>query len=123
MKLFEFMVTGGLPGMLIITILALVMIIFAIKKGIAIYKKADKTKKYLDIILFFGSLALAFGIFYQIVGMFEVFNVVAEIGDIAPALIMSGFKVTLIAPFYGFIIFIISYTCWFTYKIKIQTIE
>lgn len=122
MNLFEFMVTGGLPGMIIITMLGLVMIFFAIKKGISLYRDEDNTKKYLDIILFFGSLAFAFGIFYQVIGMFDIFNIVAEVGDIAPALIMSGFKVSLIAPLYGFIIFIISYICWFIYKTKLRTI-
>lgn len=121
MKLFEFMITGGLPGMIIITILGFIMAFFAVKKGISIYRNEDITKKNLDIILFFGSLAFAFGILYQIMGMFEIFNVVAEVGDIAPSLIMSGFKVSLIAPFYGFIIFIIAYICWFTFKTKIHT--
>lgn len=120
MKLFEFMVTGGLPGMLIITTLGLVMIFFATKKGISIFREGDRSKRFLDIILFWGSLAFAFGILYQIMGMFQVFSVVAEVGDIAPSIIMSGFKVTIIAPFYGFIIFVISYILWFIYRSKLR---
>lgn len=120
MKIFDLFVDGGMIGMLTITALGIVAIALAVKKGMEIFNQKQFIKKGLDAILFFGSLAFAIGILYQVIGMFQAFSIVAEVPDISPVLLIAGIKVSMIAPIYGFVVFILSYIAWFIYRAKLK---
>lgn len=72
-----------------------------------------KNKALSESILFIGSFAFLFGIFFQVMGMIQALKAVEATGDISPALIAGGFKVSLIVPVYGFVLFLVSYITWF----------
>ena len=87
-------VEGGLAGMIAITILL-----------IALFLAAWKAPKWVKEI---GKGALVVGIFWSLQGLAQMLGVLQMIGDVSPAVIFGGLKVTLIATFYGLIVYFIS---------------
>lgn len=55
-----------------------------------------------------GLLAFIIGLLAQFISLFEVMGVLQEIGNVSAPLLAGGLKVSLIAPIYGLIIFIIA---------------
>ena len=55
-----------------------------------------------------GIGALIFAIFGTLMGILQILNVVQMFGDVSPAVLCGGLKVTLIPTFYGFIVYFIS---------------
>ncbi len=74
---------------------------------------ATRNKSMSETILFLGSFAFLFGLFYQVTGMIQALNAIEIAGDISMALIAGGLKVSLIAPVYGFVLLLLSYIVWF----------
>ena len=66
--------------------------------------------------LFLGSFTFLLGIFGQIIGFFQVLNVIEREGDIAPCLIAGGLRVSLLAPLYGFTLLLVSAMVWFIFR-------
>lgn len=75
--------------------------------------KFNKTKSLSELILFLGSFTFLWGILGQVIGMLEALAVIEVVGDISPALIAGGIKVSLLAPTYGFTLFITTFIAWF----------
>jgi hypothetical protein len=46
------------------------------------------------------------GILSQAVGLFQMMNVVEQMGGVSPALLAGGLKVSMLAPIYGASIFV-----------------
>jgi hypothetical protein len=94
------------------------VIVFALTLVLAfkLFKRKTSTinKALSESILFVGSFAFLTGILAQVTGLMEAMEVIQTYGDISPALIAGGIKVSLLAPVYGFVIFIISFSVWFT---------
>ncbi|MBR5106673.1 MAG: MotA/TolQ/ExbB proton channel family protein [Bacteroidales bacterium] len=55
-----------------------------------------------------GIGALIFAIFGTLLGILQVLDVMQMFGDISPAVLCGGLKVTLIPTFYGLIVYFIS---------------
>ena len=72
---------------------------------IAIFIAAWKAPKWVKEI---GIGALVFAIFGTLLGLAQVFDAIQMLGDICPAVICGGLKVTLIPTFYGFIVYYVS---------------
>jgi biopolymer transport protein ExbB/TolQ len=64
-------------------------------------------------VLFLGSFAFLIGMLGQILGLMQALRVIPEIKDISPALLAGGFRVSLLAPVYGFVLLLVSYIIWF----------
>lgn len=112
MKFVDYFYMGGPLFMAIVSVWTIVMLVFAVHKIIQISVQRHYTKLGLDLILLFGSLALVTGILGQAIGLFMAFNAIEAAGDISPALIAGGFKVSMIAPLYGFFAFLFSLIVW-----------
>ncbi len=95
-------------------IVVIVLTIMLLVK-VAVKKEAD-TKKLRDLILFLGSFAFLWGMLGQVLGMIQAMGAIERAGDISPAIIAGGFKISLLAPVYGFTLFIISYLVWFVVR-------
>ena len=109
---------GGPKFMSAIYILWIAVIILAIR-FLIIYskdKQSIKLKRTNDAILFLGSFTFLLGIFGQIIGFFQVLNVIEREGDIAPCLIAGGLRVSLLAPLYGFTLLLVSAMVWFIFR-------
>jgi biopolymer transport protein ExbB/TolQ len=48
--------------------------------------------------------------------MYGALSSIQAAGDISPALIAGGIRISLIAPLYGFILFLIAGIIWFIFR-------
>jgi biopolymer transport protein ExbB/TolQ len=124
---FNFLWTGGLYFTLPLSIFALVILFFAVRLGLELFvaERALKPRvtKSLDLILYLGSFSFVFGIFGQLIGLYEAFSVLSKIGAVSPKMLMSGLKVSTISTLYGFAIFLGASIIWFVLRRKFQSIE
>lgn len=71
-----------------------------------------------------GLFALVTGIFGQMIGLYNMFDVIEEVtlkGDeVKSALIFGGIKVTMICTFYGILIYLFSLLLWFIANLIIE---
>ena len=72
---------------------------------IAIFIAAWKAPRWVKEI---GIGALVFAIFGTLAGLAQMFDAIQMFGDISPAVICGGLKVTLITTFFGLIVYFVS---------------
>jgi hypothetical protein len=114
--IFEHLVIGGIYFMLPIYMMWIVVIFFSIKFLTNYFsgnKDFKRLAKHNSLIIFIGSFAFLFGILGQVIGLFQALQAIQSAGDISPALMAGGLRVSLFAPLYGFILFLISSIIWF----------
>lgn len=87
-------VEGGLGFMIVITLLLIALLIAA--------WKAPRWVKEI------GIGALVFAIFSTMLGILQMLQAIQLFGDISPAVLCGGLKVTMIPTFYGLIVYFIS---------------
>lgn len=90
----QLFVEGGLVWMICISLFL-----------IAIFIAAWKAPRWVKEI---GIGALVFAIFGTLSGLAQMFDAIQMFGDISPAVICGGLKVTLIPTFYGLIVYFVS---------------
>ena len=90
----QLFVEGGLVWMICISLFL-----------IAIFIAAWKAPRWVKEI---GIGALVFAIFGTLAGLAQMFDAIQMFGDISPAVICGGLKVTLIPTFYGLIVYFVS---------------
>ncbi len=121
--MFKHWIEGGPFFMSLIYIMWIIVIVFVVVSVVS-YFSPKSTEKFLlrqsSWILFFGSLAFLTGIFAQMVGFYEAMHAIQQAGDISPALIAGGFRVSLLAPLYGFLLLLLSALYWFLYRKLVQ---
>ncbi len=120
MNLFELFKMGGIQFMTFVTILGVAMIFYSVKGIINVFVKNDYSGKGVNYIIMYGSLAFIIGLLGQAIGMFSAFAAIQEAGDVSPGLIAGGFRVSMIAPLYGVIYFILSIPIWVILREKIK---
>ena len=71
----------------------------------------NPTNQYLVIndIKAIGIFAIVWGVFGQSIGMFSALQAIEAAGDISPAMIYGGLKVSMITTLYGTFIFLFSW--------------
>ncbi len=106
---------GGMPFMLFLLLLNL-GIVFMIVKTILDHNSVEKVKKDLKIMLELGLFALFSGIFIQLIALYQVLSILEQVGDISPALLMGGLKVSMYTTLYGGYIFAFTGMIWFVLK-------
>ncbi|MGF1586851.1 MAG: MotA/TolQ/ExbB proton channel family protein [Bacteroidales bacterium] len=115
--MFRNLIEGGIYFMLPIYLMWVINIILT---GIIIFrfsreetKSSTSLKPLSELVLFLGSFAFLFGVLGQIIGLIQALQVIPQIPDVSPALLAGGFRVSLLAPAYGFVLLLISYAVWF----------
>jgi hypothetical protein len=109
---FMFSLTGMLIAILIIGIISYILLL---KK----YGTKDKLRRILILsIIYIGSFAAVWGILGQGLGIYQALYAIQQAGDISPALIIGGIKISMIAPLYGIIILLIASLIWFGLRVK-----
>ncbi|MBN2807376.1 MAG: MotA/TolQ/ExbB proton channel family protein [Prolixibacteraceae bacterium] len=93
--------------------LVLVVILIA---DYVLKRQRKNAKKLSEAILFVGSFAFLLGILGQAVGIIEALDAIEAAGDVSLGLMAGGFKVSMIAPMYGFMLFIVSFVIWFIFR-------
>jgi hypothetical protein len=59
-----------------------------------------------------GLFALITGILGQLIGLYDAFSAIEKAGDISPAMVYGGLKVSMITTLYGITIYLISIIIW-----------
>ena len=90
----QIFVEGGLGFMIIISLFLIALLVAA--------WKAPKWVKEIGI----GALVVS--IFGTLLGLSQVFDAIQMFGDVSPAVLCGGLKVTLITTFYGLIVYFLS---------------
>jgi len=100
----------------ILTLLLLVILAMAGYRAVQIFNNdiAHLTSfRYgLTYIKSVGLFTLVTGILSQLIGLYQAFRAIEQAGDVSPALLMGGLKVSMIANLYGISIFLLSYLLW-----------
>ena len=126
MSFFKYFIIGGVEFMSVLTVLAVVVIGFGVKKAVDLFWIKEMSQARLEwglkYIKFFGLMALVVGVFGQVIGLFEAFQAIEEIKEVSPSLLAGGLKVSSITTIYGFIIYIFSYLCWFVLNLKYERV-
>ena len=67
-----------------------------------------------------GLFAMITGILGQLIGLYDAFSAIEHAGDISPALVFGGIKVSMITTLYGIFIFLVSLLIWFFVSMIIE---
>lgn len=103
--MYRLFLEGGYVGMSALTIL-LIGLFFAAWKAPAWVRES-------------GLLALIGGIFYQLIGVYQMCGILWDEGSISPGILAAGFKVSLISTMYGMLIYVVSLVIRMVQKPKI----
>lgn len=108
---------GGPFFMGILTLILFILILVFVADMLILFRGSIrdelKIKERLSMVKSVGLMGLVIGIFGQLIGLYEAFGAIQEIGDVSPALLAGGLRVSLITTLYGISIFILSYVFWF----------
>lgn len=116
--MFRHLIEGGITFMLPVYVLYAVNLVLVIILFTGYFRKqpGKNAKKLSEAILFFGSFAFLIGLLGQAVGIMEALDAIEAAADVSFGLMVGGFKVSMLAPMYGFILFILSFVVWFIYR-------
>jgi len=114
--MFNYFYMGGPLFMSLITLAGLVMLGWTIKVVLDYFASRPIHKQAVNSIPIAGSLAFIMGILAQAIGLYQAMRAIEAAGDVSPALIYGGFKVSLIAPIYGMMLFVISLILWLAFS-------
>lgn len=108
---------GGPLFMGILTLLLLAILAAAVYLGLQIAQHnvthLTTFRHRLTYLKSMGLFTLVFGIFGQLLGLYQAFTAIEQVGSVSPALLAGGLKVSMISTLYGLVIFLISYILWF----------
>jgi hypothetical protein len=114
---------GGVEYMHPLTLLLLCNLAIIIYIVISRSKKKVIGSKWLEAIKHISGLAVAFGTFGTLFGLFMAFDVLESSEQVIPfQVIMGGLKVALINILYGLIIFFISMLTYIILKLRVKEI-
>lgn len=122
----HFIQAGG-PFMWPLVIIGLVILGLSIKKTIDLFQHtdrgADTLRKGLPVILQLGLFCFIWGLLAQAVGLYQMLSAIEGVGgEVAPALLAGGLKVSMIAPIFGLIILALSAAMWFALRLRFRSI-
>ncbi|MDR9365141.1 MAG: MotA/TolQ/ExbB proton channel family protein [Balneolaceae bacterium] len=114
--MFDLFYAGGPLFMGILTIILVALIATAVYSLIKI-KRDGSSSKSVSLVKEIGIFGFVFGIFGQFLGLYQAFNAIEAAGDVSPALLAGGLKVSMITTLYGMTIFVIAWLLYFGLKL------
>ena len=103
-------IAGGVPWMHPITLMLFINIVIVVLELIGKFRNPNYEFPRIFWIKQVGGLALAWGVFSTVVGLFLAFGDLSKSGDTIPFyVIMGGLQVALITAIYGLIVFMLSF--------------
>ena len=113
----DWFVMGGSLFMSILTILLVIIVAVSVYFAVAIAsgKASEKEnfKQQLRYIKSLGLFTMITGILGQLIGLFSAFTAIEAAGDVSPAMLAGGLKISLITTLTGIVIYLISIIIWF----------
>lgn len=114
------LIQAGGSYMWLLLVLAIVIIILAITKGIQLFSHKDKNRAQLEnginAILFWGAFSAVLGLFAHFHGIYYAMQAIQAANDISPAIVAGGYAVSIITILTGLFIFMIAAIIWFVFK-------
>jgi len=77
---------------------------------------ANLDKKLMITILSLGGFSILFGMFYQVLGLYQAYQCIMAADDISPIIVMGGVFVSFYAPLFGLSIGLISLVMWYAIR-------
>ena len=103
--------------MSILSILLIVIIVWTIFNIVKYAGSGNRNRELTLRMLKYGRsiglFALVTGIFFQLIGLYDAFSVIEQVGDVSPQMLFSGIKVSMISTLYGIAIYLLSLLMWF----------
>ncbi len=106
--MFKLFYEGGWLFMTLVSLAAITALGLTIKVFADTITGNLNTRFSPNSILIAGSLAFMLGILGQTIGIYQALIAIQQAGDVSPAIIFGGFKVSMIAPMYGLFVFVIT---------------
>lgn len=108
---------GGPLFMGILSLIALLIGVLSIRFALALFSKTTQSaaqllqqKRHIQQL---SLLAIMTGVFAQLLGLYQAFEVIQEIKEVSPAMLAGGLKVSMIATLYGLFIAILTHAALF----------
>lgn len=112
----DFFIEGGLYFTGPLTVFGLAVVALTLRKATDVFGGDDlspgERKRGLNAILQLGAFSFFFGILAQVLGLIQMLQVLVQVESIAPPLLYGGLEVSMIAPAYGLVIFLVSLAAW-----------
>lgn len=102
---------GILTCLFVILVAISVYFILAIASGRA--SGRQNFRHQLTYLKSVGLFTMITGILGQLIGLMSAFKAIERVGDISPAMLAGGLKVSMITTLYGILIYLISIVIWF----------
>ncbi|NBC64295.1 MAG: hypothetical protein GVY07_01360 [Bacteroidetes bacterium] len=115
--MFDLFYMGGPLFMGLLTIILVALIATAVYSFVKINRDGSSPKS-VSLVKEIGIFGFVFGIFGQFLGLYQAFTAIEAAGDVSPALLAGGLKVSMITTLYGMIIFVIAWLLYFGLKLK-----
>jgi|GEM_PF-254132 len=106
-QLYSRIQEGGSFQMTLIILLFLLMIFFIVRAVIKLKASPHVFRKVISLVNQVALLALVIGLFSQLIGLIGIFDAFESLGNINPAMLGGGLKLTLLPPVFGGFTFII----------------
>lgn len=68
----------------------------------------DRTRRRASLITHIGLFSLVWGVLGQALGLYQAMTAIQAAGDVSPAIVLGGVKVSMIAPLMGLSVFAIA---------------
>lgn len=108
------------------------VIVGIIVVGLIIYKAIElffikdldeaRRKRWLNSILFWGSLGLILGIFAQTAGLWIALQQIMKAADISPAMVLIGFYGSFTSTMFGLLILLVSALGWWFLRARARSL-
>lgn len=125
--LIELHYMGGPLFMVPLSLLALGLLVLILRKSLDLFVNTTQPlpalRRGLDAIVQIGGFAFIWGILGQTLGLYQAFQAIEAAGDVSPALLAGGLKVSMIAPIYGLLLFVVAGLVWFGLKQRYLSLE
>lgn len=120
--MLELFFLGSKLLMGILTVVATVMIIQSVLsiRTIMANQVNEKTSQKIRLVREIGLFAFMVGILASAIDLMGAFSAIEMAGDVSPSLLAAGLKLTLIAPVYGLMIYVLSLIIWFALNWKMN---
>ena len=124
--IFELHFMGGPIFMFPLTAMLITILILGIITFLLMFGKNNKPihtqKNMILAIIYIGGFAAVWGILGQGLGIYQALYAIQMAGDVSPALIMGGIKISMIAPLYGIFILLLASLIWFGLKLRYNSV-
>lgn len=109
----NFLVHGGLPGMIPITLFGLAAIVLAIIVFYKLMRKEVVSKLLINSVLYLGSMAFFASLLWNAMGLYEILDFIQRHREVSNTALAAGLKAASVSVLWGGALFFISYVCWF----------